>query len=227
MLERIAREIAAADGWISFARYMDLCLHAEGGYYAGEAPKFGAGGDFVTAPEMGKLFGRTLARQVAQALARHRSVLEIGAGTGALAEAILETIDCDYAILETSAALAARQRERLGNRVRWLQRLPEHFSGVVIANEVVDAMPVHAVAWRDSGIFERGVVFQSGSLAWGERPAEGTLREEASKIELSPPYESEIGLAARAWMRSLGAILDEGIILVIDYGFPAREYYHP
>src|SRR3954463_6286016 len=160
MLPRILAEIAQNQGWISFARYMELALHAPGGYYAGGARKFGAKGDFVTAPEMGRLFGRTLARQLKALLHETPAVLEIGAGSGALAETLLEDLSCDYAILETSPELADRQKKRLGGRARWLSSLPERFRGVIIANEVADAIPVHAVAWRAGGVMERGVIFR-------------------------------------------------------------------
>jgi SAM-dependent MidA family methyltransferase len=222
VLDRIRAEVAAAGGWISFARYMELALHAPGvGYYARGARQFGPAGDFVTAPELGALFGRTLARQL-QALPG--PILELGAGSGALAETLLKELDREYWILETSRALRERQGERLGHRVRFLERLPERFSGVIVANEVVDAMPVHAVAWRASGVMERGV---SGDLKWEERPATGEVLKEAEAIDVPVPYESELGLAARGWMRSLGAHLEQGVILIVDYGFPRHEYYHP
>jgi SAM-dependent MidA family methyltransferase len=228
MLERIAEEIARGGGWISFARYMELALHAPGlGYYAGGAQKFGAAGDFVTAPELGALFGRTLARQLRQILGENGKVLEIGAGSGALAEALLGELDCEYSILETSAELRHRQEQRLKSPVRWLSALPERFRGVIIANEVVDAMPVHAVAWRRDGIMERGVAADGDRLLWKDRPASEALLEEARKINPPVPYESEIGLAGRAWMRTLAQHIEEGAIFVIDYGFPGHEYYHP
>ncbi|MDF3010521.1 MAG: hypothetical protein K0S03_1317 [Burkholderiales bacterium] len=217
--QRITQEIAVRGGWISFARYMELALHA---YYSGAAQKFGPGGDFVTAPELGTLFGRTLARGLP-----FERILELGAGSGKLAETLLEELDCEYFILETSAALRERQRERLGDRVTFLDRLPERFRGAILANEVADALPVHLVAWTTQGIRERGVRLDSGAFAWEDRPASGALLEEASKIEVPVPYLSEIGLAARAWMRSLAQSLEEGLILVIDYGFPRREFYHP
>ena len=186
MLSRIKSEIAAHGGWISFARYMELALHEPGlGYYAGGARKFGAQGDFVTAPELGSLFGRTLARQILDL--KTRSILEIGAGSGALAEVLLKELDCEYFILETSAELRDRQQKRLGGKVKFLDSLPPRFSGTVIANEVVDAMPVHAVAWRDAGVMERGVSFQNGNLLWAEREATGGLRDEAQKVEVPTP----------------------------------------
>ena len=222
---RIEEEIAAAGGWIPFARYMQLALHEPGvGYYASGARKFGAGGDFVTAPELGDLFGRTLARQ----LQGFERILEIGAGSGALAEILLRELDVEYLILETSADLRERQRQRLRDRVRHIDRLPERFRGAVVANEVADALPVHIVHWTNGGILERGV---TSALQWADRPATGLLLEEARSIahhiEMPAPYVSEIGLAARAWMRSLAGALEEGAIFVIDYGFPRHEYYHP
>jgi SAM-dependent MidA family methyltransferase len=224
VLSRLRDEIRRGGGWISFARYMELVLYEPGlGYYAGGARKFGAEGDFVTAPELGSLFGRTLARQLG---VLDCPILEFGAGSGALAEALLGRADFDYAILETSPDLRARQQARLGERVKWLDRLPERIRGAVLANEVVDAIPVHALAWRERGIMERGVAF-TDRLAWEERPAAGELLEQAERIEVPKPYESEIGLVGQAWMRELASRLEEGVILVIDYGFPRREYYHP
>src|SRR5882672_372759 len=219
--DRIEAEIAAAGGWIAFARYMHLALHEPGiGYYASGARKFGPEGDFVTAPELGRLFGRTLARE----LRAFDRVLEVGAGSGALADVLTRELQCEYWVLETSAELRARQQQRLGNRVRHLERLPERFPGAVIANEVVDAIPVHVVHWTARGIFERGV---NAQLGWADRPATGELLAAAARIDVPAPYVSEIGLAARAWMRTLTQTIESGAIFVIDYGFPAREYYHP
>ena len=218
---RIAAEIAAAGGWLSFERYMQLALHEPGiGYYASGARKFGARGDFVTAPELGSLYGRTLARE----LARFERILELGAGSGALADVLTRDLQCEYWVLETSAELRQRQRERLGDRVRHLERLPEHFRGALIANEVVDAMPVHMVHWTEAGIMERGV---SAQFSWSDLPAIGAVLASAQRITVRAPYVSEIGLAARAWMRTLAQSLEQGAIFVIDYGFPAHEYYHP
>jgi SAM-dependent MidA family methyltransferase len=217
----VRERIAAEGGWISFARYMQLALHEPGlGYYASGAQKFGPLGDFVTAPELGSLFGRTLARQ----LKDFPALLEIGAGSGALAETLLNALDCEYLILEPSAELRARQSARLGERVKFLAEMPQNFRGAVIANEVVDAMPVHVVRWTGQGVMERGV---SQDLAWAERAAQGDLLEAAKAIEVPVPYVSEVNLLARAWMRHLVERLGEGVILVIDYGFPRREYYHP
>jgi SAM-dependent MidA family methyltransferase len=233
LLDRIGSELAAAGNWISFARYMELALHEPGlGYYAAGARKLGAGGDFVTAPELSPLFGRALARQIAQILEPGEAVLEFGAGSGALAEVLISELkDIEYKILETSPELKQRQQQRLGNRAKWLDRLPERFSGVMIANEVVDAMPVHALAWTPAGILERGVCANEGQLAWSDRVAQGLVFSISKNLNIELPpsgrYESELGVFARLWMRSLGRLLERGAILVIDYGFPAREYFHP
>jgi SAM-dependent MidA family methyltransferase len=216
MIERLQQEIASAGGWISFARYMELALQA---YYG--ASDRALGGDFITAPELGSLFGRTLARQLRELPG---PILELGAGTGALAETLLQHLEREYFILETSPALRARQSARLGDRVRFVDRLPDAFRGTVIANEVVDALPVHAIAWRAGGIMERGV---APGLKWAERPAAGAVLDAARKIDVRAPYESEINLAAGAWLQTLAERLESGAIFVIDYGFPRREYYHP
>jgi len=231
----IEQTLRGEGNWMSFARYMALALHAPGlGYYAGGTAKFGAAGDFVTAPELGTLFARTLARQVADLLRPGDAVLEFGAGSGALADALTEALAAcgaqpEYLILETSAALAERQRARLRAPVTWLDRLPQRFSGVMIANEVLDAMPAHALAWTAQGVFERGVCIDDGRLAWADRPATGEVLAAAQALPVvaDARYESELNLAARAWVRTLAGRLARGAILVIDYGFPAREYYHP
>ena len=223
---------------MSFARYMELALYEPGlGYYTGGPTKLGAPGDFVTAPELGTLYARTLARQVGDLLGAAPAILEFGAGSGGLAAALLDELARlgiaapEYLILEPSAELAERQRSRLGSRARWLSRLPERFRGVVIANEVADAMPVHLLAWTGEGILERGVCLSDGRLAWSERPAAGSVLAAARRLPVEPPasgrYESEIGLAASAWMRSIAGMLEAGVVLVVDYGFPAREFYHP
>jgi len=225
-LSSTADGVRRRGGWISFARYMPLALHEPGnGYYASGARQFGAEGDFGTAPELGRLFARTLARQLRQLPSQ--SILELGAGSGALAAALLDEAPFDYCILETSPELERLQRARLGERAKWLRALPTRFRGIVIANEVADAIPVHAVAWRDSGVCERGVVLDGEKLAWSERPAQGELLAQARRIAPPAPYESEIGLVAQAWIRGLAGALEEGVVFVVDYGFPRAEYYHP
>jgi SAM-dependent MidA family methyltransferase len=235
IVERIEQNLRRGGNWMSFAHYMALALHAPGlGYYASGTAKFGAAGDFVTAPELGTVFARTLARQVFELLTPGDAVLEFGAGSGALADALADALAGlgarpEYLILEPSAELVERQRARVRAPVRWISALPAQFRGVVIANEVLDAMPAHALAWTPRGIFERGICINEGQLAWCDRPAEGELltAAQAVPIESNDRYESEINLAARAWIRTLAERLERGAILVIDYGFPAREYYHP
>lgn len=242
----ITDRIREKGGWLSFAEYMTDVLYApELGYYAAGARKFGAAGDFVTAPELTALFGQALASQVAQLL--HHSapnMLEVGAGSGRLAADLLlaleamDALPTQYAILDLSADLRARQRETIAqaaphllSRVIWLDRLPEHFSGVVLANELLDAMPAHIVVWEESGVAERGVIVDAdGRFAWETRPAKGALLAAAEEIreqcQLPPGFESEISLAVRAWSAEWGHRLEKGAVLLLDYGFPRREFYH-
>ena len=239
----IASEIDANGGFLPFSRYMHLALFAPGlGYYMAGARRFGPGGDFVTAPELGTLFGRTLAHPVAAVLARSGGgLLEFGAGSGALAHALLGelarigTLPGHCAILELSPDLRERQRERLaplahslGVRIEWLEALPETFAGVMVANEVLDAMPVDLVTWHAHGVAERGVGLDGDRFVWRERPLEqGALHDAAQAIGAPAGTTSEIGLAARRWIGEIGRVLARGAAFVVDYGFPAREYYHP
>jgi SAM-dependent MidA family methyltransferase len=246
--DHIAREIAAAHGWIGFDRYMDLALYAPGlGYYTAGARKIGdsfEGGDFVTAPEISPLFGYALAAQVAQVLTQLSSksggrILEFGAGTGRLARALLETLAqrgvsvVSYQIVEVSADLRERQRDLLaGWPVIWLDSPPVAFEGVILANEVLDVMPVRLFIKREQGFHERGVTADGDRFRFEERPADEMLLAAARDIETEAgPFEdgyvSEIGLVARAWTAQLGTVLARGAALLIDYGFPRREYYHP
>lgn len=245
--EHIVYAINAAGGWLSFARFMEQVLYAPGlGYYSAGARKFGAAGDFVTAPELTGLFGQALARQVAQIMANSAPViLEVGAGSGRLAADLLLALEAaaclpeHYLILDLSADLRQRQHDTIAqaaphllSRVNWLDALPEHFCGVVVANELLDAMPVHVVRWEASEIYEKGVVLDdAGRFTWNDRPATGALLAAAKGLQerhqLPPGYESEIGLAAAAWAASWGERLEKGALLLIDYGFPQREFYHP
>ncbi|GAB1233103.1 SAM-dependent methyltransferase [Ferrigenium sp. UT5] len=224
---------------------MELALYAPGlGYYTAGAHKFGAAGDFITAPELSSLFGRTLAGQlieVMQGSAPH--LLELGAGSGKLALDILgelaarDALPESYSILEVSADLRERQRTlisenlpHLADRVRWLDTLPEHFNGAVIGNEVLDALPVHLLYWRDANanILERGVACKGDTFAWQDRiPENAALLDIAANITLPDDYLSEISLAARGLIATLCERLDKGAMIFIDYGFGAREYYHP
>jgi len=237
----IRGDIAANAGWIRFARYMELALYAPGlGYYSAGARKLGREGDFVTAPEMTPLYGQTLARQAAQVLeSGFDQILEIGAGSGALAAALLAELECldrlprDYYILEVSPDLRQRERDLLAlrvpqllERVIWLNRLPTLYQGLIIANEVLDAMPVHIVRAGASGMEEAGVSLKDESFAWGWRPAAGELRAAAQALQLPESYQTEIQLVASGFVRTLAQSMSRGVILLIDYGFPAHEYYH-
>ncbi|WP_024301252.1 class I SAM-dependent methyltransferase [Pseudogulbenkiania sp. MAI-1] len=239
----IAAEIAAHDGWIPFSRYMELALYAPGlGYYSAGSRKFGAAGDFVTAPELSPYFGRTLARQLAELLPQTGgTIYEFGAGTGRLAVDILGELETlgqlpeRYAIIDLSADLIERQRQTIADalphlaaRVEWLSELPEQFDGIIIGNEVLDAMPCELVHWTPAPL-QRGVTVRDGAFAWEDRPiADPQL---ASVAAMLPPeaagYLSEISLANRAFIATLASRLVCGAILLIDYGFPEREYYHP
>ena len=243
LVERIRAELERSGGWIPFHRYMELALYAPGlGYYASGATKLGAAGDFITAPEMTPLFGRTLARFAVPVLAQSGGdVLELGAGSGRLAVDLLlelEALGClpgRYRILEVSPDLCQRQRQLIGqqaahllSRVEWLDRLPESCAGLVIANEVLDAMPVHLIHWSDGVPQERGVIWSGNGFAWRDRPiAEAALAGEVAALPVTGDYLSEICPAAPALVTSLAGCLTLGLLLFIDYGFPRAEYYHP
>jgi SAM-dependent MidA family methyltransferase len=239
--EAIVADIASQDGWIPFSRYLELVLYAPGlGYYAAGARKFGAEGDFVTAPEISPLFARLVARQVAQVLALvGGDVLELGPGSGVLARdlaaelAVLGASPPCYRLLEVSADLRERQHALLAGsaqRFAWLDRLPEKFTGVVLANEVLDVVPFHVVARLGGKWSERGVGLDSGALAWRDRTlGEGELLDRARQVfpQGGGDYLSEIGLAGEALARTLCERLERGLVIFIDYGFAAREFYHP
>jgi SAM-dependent MidA family methyltransferase len=237
----IAAEIEAGGGWMSFARYMELALYAPGlGYYSGGSRKFGAEGDFLTAPELTPLYAQALARQVAQVLAASSPrVLEAGAGSGRLAADVLPALDAlgcapeCYQILELSGELRERQRATLAahapqfaDRVHWLEELPERFSGCLIGNEVLDAMPTHSLRWDNDDVLERGVGLENERLAMVERPAAGALLAAANALPVAAPYRGEISLAASAWVTELARRLEKGAMLLIDYGMPRHELYH-
>ena len=246
---RIRRAIADSGGMISFARFMRMALYEPGlGYYSGGARKFGAGGDFVTAPEMSPLFSACLARQCEQlfALTGAATVLELGAGTGIMACDLIGELDRRgappdrYFILETSADLRERQRCMLAEklpglceRVQWLECLPEApINGVILANEVLDALPVNRVCVTGGGLRERTVALQNGAFGWSTGPDPDWLQELAEKIEpwigeLPEAYVTEYNPRLGAFIASLSDVLGKGAVLLIDYGYPRREYYHP
>ncbi len=241
VVEHIRENIAASAGWISFARYMELALYAPGlGYYSAGSRKLGRAGDFITAPEISPLFGQTLARQVKQVLdSGFDEVLEVGAGSGALAATLLEELERsgkvprNYLILELSADLRERSRDTLAarvphlvERVAWLNRLPPAFSGVVLGNEVLDAMPATVVRIQSGKIEEGGVGVRHDRLDWSWRIASGEALAAAQALGLPEGFRTEVHLVARAFIRSLGAVLEKGVALFVDYGFPAKEYYH-
>lgn len=243
LVKTIQQDIAAQGGWISFSRYMELALYAPGqGYYTAGANKFGESGDFVTAPELSPLFGRTMARQIAEIMTGSSPhILELGAGSGKLAADMLTELENlgnlpeSYRILEVSADLRARQQAllqqrlpHLAARIHWLDALPDTFSGAIVANEVLDALPVHLVRWQDSAISEIGVSWGSNGFVRQERAiADQDLLRAAQEIIVPDNYVSEICLAARGLLNSLASRLTKGAMLFVDYGFGAREYYHP
>ena len=270
--QRIAQRIRAAGGWIGFDTYMQAALYEPGlGYYSGGAAKFGPAGDFVTAPEISPLFAACLARQCAQWFGHlPERIHEFGAGSGVLAADLLLELDrlghreLDYRIVELSGELRERQRRTiearapaLAARVQWLDRWPDEIEGVVLGNELLDAIPARLFTLRDGQVLERGVGLDEGDargaavhgaapagdatagvhFGWRERPADPAF-EAAVRARLAAPiaeaggdwpddYESELGEQAGAWVAELAGRLRRGAVLLVDYGFPAREYYHP
>lgn len=261
LLAVIREAIDAGQGKISFAEYMSLALMAPGlGYYSAGSRKFGSAGDFVTAPEISPLFGYSLARQCQQVLNALRrapdlqgkgaaDILEVGAGTGAMAVDILQaleaqgTLPAHYFILEPSPELRQRQGERikrllpgaLATRVQWLTALPTDFRGIILANEVLDVLPVHRFKRVAGGL--QAARFQEAYVKWDGQQLQWRWDELSSQelaeqlclrcSHLAEGYQSEINLAQDAWLAGLSACLHSGLILMIDYGYPRHEYYHP
>jgi SAM-dependent MidA family methyltransferase len=250
LLQRITRDISAAGGFIDFETFMNLALYAPGlGYYSAGSTKLGAAGDFTTAPEMSELFARCVARQCAQllTLTPGGSILELGAGTGSMAVTVLRELAArdalpeHYDILEVSADLAERQQQRLAglpqalrSRVRWLQQLPATpLPGVILANEVLDALACRRFVTRESALEELGVTSADNGLAWATRPADAVLSAAVRDLNaalgapLAPGYASEVCLLIEPWIASLAASLSHGALLLFDYGLPRAHYYHP
>ena len=244
----VRAEVEACGGAIAFSRYMEIALYAPRlGYYRAGWRTFGARGDFVTAAEVSPLFARAAARQVEQVLSTIglREVVEIGAGTGTMAARMLAELaprgGVRYRILELSGALAARQRETIEalapdalSSVSWLDALPEPgFRGVVLANEVVDALPVERFEMTAGGVLVHCVGIEAGRPVWRRDRADPWLDEAVDSIQndigrrLPVGYVSELGPARGAWAASVAERLECGLVLLIDYGFPRREYYHP
>ncbi|MET4579535.1 class I SAM-dependent methyltransferase [Ottowia thiooxydans] len=237
---RVEKVIAASGGWIGFDHFMQLALYEPGlGYYANTTPKFGAmpssGSDFITAPELSPLFGKTLAIQVEQALDATRSddIWEFGAGSGALAAQLLGSLSARvkrYHIVDVSGTLRRRQQTALAQwaeQVQWHDSLPAAINGVVVGNEVLDAMPVQLLARIDGVWHERGVAVHGHALAWADRPTD--LRPPLD-IEGEHDVVTEIHPQARAFIATLAACMragNGGAAFFLDYGFPEAEYFHP
>jgi len=238
----------AKTGWISFDEYMNLALYTPNlGYYAAGLQKFGSGGDFTTAPEMSPLFGQVLANQIAEVLAQTKgSIIELGAGTGKLALSILCSLDEmdhlpeHYYIVDVSSHLQQVQKETLQaglpaelfKRVVWLTALPEDFIGVVIGNEVLDALPVHLIHQSQGALAERGITVRGGKLDWQDLPIKNTETDKAliravAQHHFPDDYTTEICLAAAGLIKTLAQMLQKGALIFIDYGFSAHAYYHP
>lgn len=245
---RVREEIESGGGFIPFERYMETVLYAPGlGYYVAGARKLGIGGDFVTAPELTTLYGAALASQIEAILDATGShdVVELGAGSGALAQAILARLgsrtSLRYSILEVSPELRARQQEALVGRprqgsaaarridARWFETLPPTIDGVVLLNEVLDAIPVRVIARRGGEWRERGVTWSGAGLAWAERSLDDPrlIACARARFPAEDDYVSEINLAAEALVATLARKLRRGAIVIADYGFPRAEYYHP
>jgi len=247
LLDLIKQKIADAGGKISFAEYMQHCLYAPGlGYYSAGSYKIGAKGDFTTAPEISPLFSRTLVQHIQDVFTQTKqaNILEFGAGSGKMATDILTELELrkclpeHYYIIEASADLRLRQEEsihlnipHLADRVIWLDCLPEHFIGVILANEVCDAMPVHYLHFSEGCVSERYVKNSNSGMQWCEgelsNPSLIKIADELQSIIGDTDYLTEVNLAANAWLSSLANSLEQGAIFIIDYGHPQAEYYHP
>ncbi len=246
LIEAIRSELNRRGGTIPFDRFMELALYAPGlGYYTAGARKFGAAGDFVTAPEISPVFAHCLARQCQQVLAGLGAgdLLEFGAGSGKLAADLLAELEAlgqlpqRYLILELSAELRGRQQAtiaarvpQLVGRVQWLEQLPDQgFRGVVLANELLDAMPVHRFRITNGRVLEQFVTWRREGFAmlW-DTPEDQLLETPLTGLASQrDDYESEINLRAGPWIKALGKRFEAGLVLLIDYGYTGLEYYHP
>ena len=247
LTDRIAALVAAAGGFLPFDAYMAEALFAPGlGYYLNGSRKFGADGDFVTAPEISPLFGQTVARQCLQAQAYGDTIIEFGGGTGKLAASVLtalanmDALPARYLILELSPDLRETQQRLLRAlpfahqlEIDWLRDAPAvPCQGIILANEILDALPTAAFARDDNGFVERGIgVDAERALVWRERPVGGrlaaALAERLTGLELTPGYQSEINLQQTLWLADLPRFIDRGVALLFDYGSPRQELYHP
>jgi len=244
LVDFLIAEIEQQGGVISFRDYMQSVLYQPGlGYYSAGLSKFGAAGDFVTAPEISNLFGSTLGRQCDLIFEQGaaRNILEFGAGSGRLCEQILTSLGqaCTYSIIELSADLRLRQQDYLQSclvaevfaRVSWLEKLPKEFSGIILANEVLDAMPVHLVS-KDQQWFEPGVGFDGKGFNWCRFADDSEAVTAIGQIEstqglLADGYTTEVNLNYRPWLKALRECCDQVVMLIIDYGYQQAQYYHP
>ncbi len=244
VLADVRAAITAAGGFVPFDHYMQRVLYAPGlGYYVAGARKFGADGDFVTAPEMTPLFGMALATQVAAILAvsQARQVVELGAGSGALAADLLnalaerDALPAQYLVLDVSPELRERQRVMISarapahaGRVAWIDAPPAAIDGAIVMNEVLDAIPPAIVMRRDGAWFERGVTALTG-LAWAERPLHDAvlIAAAAERFPLTIDFCSEVNLKAEALIRDLAQRMTGGAMLIVDYGHAQHDYYAP
>ena len=248
---KIATEIASQGGWIAFSRYMEMALYEPGmGYYSAGAHKLGAGGDFITAPELSPLFGAAIVSTILPVLEGLKAqglpakILEFGAGTGKLAESILTRLNDlgfqldGYDIIEISPDLTQRQQERLhkltaelelSTKCSWLSSLTENFKGVILANEVIDAIPCDAIIYQNGFWYWYGVSFAEDKFFWktGKPVEQALLPESLLSGNFSEGYVTELHPQANAWIRQIAKQLDAGLFLTFDYGFPESEYYHP
>ncbi len=248
---KIATEIASQGGWIAFSHYMEMALYEPGmGYYSAGAHKLGAGGDFTTAPELSPLFGAAIVSTILPVLEGLKAqglpakILEFGAGTGKLAESILTRLNDlgfqldGYDIIEISPDLTQRQQERLhkltaelelSTKCSWLSSLSENFKGVILANEVIDAIPCDAIIYQNGFWYWYGVSFAEDKFFWktGKPVEQALLPESLLSGNFSEGYVTELHPQANAWIRQIAKQLDAGLFLTFDYGFPESEYYHP
>ncbi len=248
---KIATEIASQGGWIAFSRYMEMALYEPGmGYYSAGAHKLGAGGDFTTAPQLSPLFGAAIVSTILPVLEGLKAqglpakILEFGAGTGKLAESILTRLNDlgfqldGYDIIEISPDLTQRQQERLhkltaelelSTKCSWLSSLSENFKGVILANEVIDAIPCDAIIYQNGFWYWYGVSFAEDKFFWktGKPVEQALLPESLLSGNFSEGYVTELHPQANAWIRQIAKQLDSGLFITFDYGFPESEYYHP
>ena len=248
--QKIMAEIGSQGGWMPFSRYMEMALYEPGmGYYSAGAHKLGAGGDFTTSPELSPLFGAAIVETLLPILEGLKDqelptqILEFGAGTGKLAESILARLhDLSfyldrYDIIEISPDLAQRQEERLKHltetlnlptQCNWLSSLPSNFKGIILANEVIDAIPCDVIIYQNGFWCWQGLTVMNGKLAWarGKPVKQSLLPETLITGSFSEGYVTELHATANAWMRQIAHHLDTGLFLTFDYGFPEAEYFH-